>query len=47
MYWPKDEKVGSVYSKGDKLTLRYRILVHSGNHETSNIAQLFETYKKE
>lgn len=47
MYWPKDEKVGSVYSKGDKLTLRYRILVHSGNHETSNIAQLFEAYKKE
>lgn len=47
MYWPKDEKLGSVYSKGDKLMLRYRVIIHSGNHETSNIAKHFEAYKSE
>jgi hypothetical protein len=47
MYWPKDEKVGSVYKKGDSVTLRYRVLVHSGNHEFSDIAGRFEAYKKE
>ena len=47
MYWPKDEKLGSVYSKGDKLTLRYRVIIHSGNHETSNIARHFEAYKRD
>lgn len=47
MYWPKDEKLGSVYSKGDKLTLRYRVIIHAGNHETSNIARHFEAYKSE
>jgi hypothetical protein len=47
MYWPKDEKVGSVYRKGDKLTLRYRVMIHSGNHESSNISNLFEAYKSE
>ena len=47
MYWPKDEKLGSVYSKGDKLMLRYRVIIHSGNHETSNIARHFEAYKIE
>ena len=47
MYWPKDEKLGSVYSKGDKLMLRYRVIIHSGNHETSNIARHFEAYKSE
>jgi len=47
MYWPKDEKLGSVYSKGDKLMLRYRVIIHAGNHETSNIAKHFEAYKSE
>ena len=47
MYWPRDEKAGSVYRKGDKLTLRYRVIIHSGNHETSNIAGQFEAYKSQ
>jgi hypothetical protein len=47
MYWPKDETIGTKLAKGEKVALRYRVLVHSGNHETAKIAELFEKYKKE
>ena len=47
MYWPEDEKKGTVLSKGEKVVLRYRVLVHAGNHETAKIAELFEKYKTE
>ncbi|MFN8348923.1 MAG: PmoA family protein [Spirosomataceae bacterium] len=46
MYWPQDDKATTM-KKGEKLTLRYRVLVHTGNHQTANVAQLFEKYKKE
>ena len=31
--------------KGEKLTLRYRVVVHTGNAQTANIGKLFEAYK--
>jgi len=46
MYWPQDDKA-TVMKKGEKLVLRYRVLVHSGNHQTANISSLFEKYKSE
>lgn len=46
MYWPQDDKA-TVMKKGEKLALRYRVLVHSGNHQTANISSLFEKYKSE
>jgi hypothetical protein len=35
------------FKKGDQIRLRYRVLVHSGNHLEANIAQEFEKYKSE
>lgn len=46
MYWPQDDKA-TVLKKGDKLALRYRVLVHAGDHKAANVAQLFEKYKSE
>ena len=47
MFWPQDEKLGTMLSKGQKITLRYRVVVHAGNHESAKIAELFEKYKVE
>lgn len=47
MYWPEDDTKGTQLAKGEKVTLRYRVLVHAGNHETAKIAELFEKYKAE
>ncbi len=47
MYWPQNEKEGTLLKKGQVLKLRYRVLVHSGDHVTANIAQLFENYKNQ
>lgn len=46
MYWPADDKETNL-KKGEKIALRYRILVHGGDTQKANIAQLFEQYKKE
>lgn len=46
MYWPQDDKA-TVLKKGEKLALRYRVLVHAGDHKGANVAQLFEKYKSE
>ena len=46
MYWPADDKATRL-KKGETLTLRYRVLVHAGDHQTANIAGLFEKYKAE
>jgi hypothetical protein len=46
MYWPEDGNE-SQFRKGDKITLRYRVLVHSGNHQEAGIAELFEKYSGE
>lgn len=46
MYWPENGK-NSSFKKGETLTLRYRVLVHSGNHEEAGIARHFEEYSSD
>jgi hypothetical protein len=46
MYWPENGE-NIVLNKGDTIELRYRILVHSGDHMDAGIARQFENYKKE
>jgi hypothetical protein len=46
MYWPENEK-NIVLKKGEQIKLRYRVLVHSGDHEEAKIAEEFEKYKSE
>jgi hypothetical protein len=46
MYWP--EKGDETFmTKGTVLNLRYRVLVHSGDHAQAKIAEAFEKYKSE
>ena len=42
--WPPND-TDFRFQKGDKTTLRYRVVVHSGDHKTADIAGLFEKYK--
>lgn len=46
MYWPADEKA-TVLKKGEKVKLRYRVLVHGGTNQEAGISRLYEQYKKE
>jgi len=46
MYWPRNEQ-NTILKKGDKIKLKYRVLVHSGDHQTAGIAKAFEQYAKE
>lgn len=46
MYWPENDK-NIVLKKGEQIKLRYRVLVHSGDHKKANIAEKFEKYSKE
>ena len=46
MYWPENGKTTEL-KKGEKINLRYRVLVHAGNSGEADIARLFEQYKKE
>ncbi|MDR2847773.1 MAG: PmoA family protein [Bacteroidales bacterium] len=46
MYFPKDDKA-TVLKKGEKATLRYRVVVHGGNTQQANIAGLYEQYCKQ
>lgn len=46
MYWPENDQ-NTLLRKGQEIKLRYRVLVHSGNHLEANIAQEFEKYKSE
>jgi hypothetical protein len=43
MYWPEGE--GTSLKKGEKLTLRYRVVVHSGDTDAAGIACLFLQYE--
>lgn len=46
MYWPEnDEEI--LLEKGEKLTLRYRVVIHSGTHSDADIAGEFEKYKNQ
>lgn len=44
MYWPEGNKIE--LAKGEKLTLKYRVVVHAGNEKTADIKTHFESYKK-
>ncbi|HSI77732.1 MAG TPA: PmoA family protein [Lunatimonas sp.] len=46
MYWPEDDKE-TVLAKGQKVMLRYRVLVHAGDHQGAGIAKHFEVYEGE
>ena len=46
MYWPENGKTTEL-KKGEKINLRYRVLVHAGKSGEADIARLFEQYKKE
>ena len=44
MYWPSDLEKGTILKKGDKIKLRYRVLVHEGDFQKANIAGEFDKY---
>ncbi|HHV85260.1 MAG TPA: hypothetical protein GXX42_05515 [Petrimonas sp.] len=46
MYWPENDK-NTILKKGQLIKLRYRVLVHSGDHVEAGIASEFEKYKSE
>ncbi len=46
MYWPENDEQTTL-KKGDKIHLRYRVIVHSGDTKEAGIAEEFEKYKKE
>ncbi len=46
MYWPENEK-NTLLKKGETITLRYRVLVHTGDNKEAKIAEQFEKYKNE
>ena len=46
MYWPQNDKETNL-KKGQTITLKYRVLVHSGDTSTAKIAEQFEKYKSE
>ena len=46
MNWPENDK-DVFMKKGTVLDLRYRVLVHSGDHTQAKIAEAFEKYKNE
>jgi hypothetical protein len=47
LYWPEDPENGTRLKKGEQIKLRYRVLVHTGDHKQADIAGQFERYKKE
>ena len=46
MYWPENGNT-TEFKNGDQITLRYRVLVHSGSHLEADIAEQFEKYTAE
>jgi hypothetical protein len=46
MYWPENGNE-TFMKKGTVLNLRYRVLVHAGDHVEAGIAKEFEKYRKE
>lgn len=46
MYWPENGKTTDL-KKGEKIVLRYRVLIHKGDSQEAGIATLFEQYMKE
>jgi hypothetical protein len=46
MYWPENDKA-TYLKKGETIELRYRVIIHSGDHVEAKIAELFEQYSTE
>ncbi|SHI76416.1 Methane oxygenase PmoA [Tangfeifania diversioriginum] len=46
MYWPENDK-NIILKKGEQINLRYRVIVHTGDHEEAKIAQEFVKYSNE
>ncbi|MEN6324060.1 MAG: PmoA family protein [Proteiniphilum sp.] len=46
MYWPAGDK-STQLKKGELIKLKYRVLVHSGDHIEAGIAQAFKKYQSE
>ncbi|MBQ0127808.1 MAG: PmoA family protein [Bacteroidales bacterium] len=46
MFWPEDDRA-TYYRKGDKVRLRYRVLVHKGCPKDAKIDELFKQYANE
>ena len=46
MYWPENGK-NTLLQKGQSLELRYRVLIHTGDHKEAGIEEQFAKYKKE
>ena len=46
MYWPENDKTTTL-KRGEKVALRYRVLVHAGDSRQAGIARLFNIYKGE
>jgi hypothetical protein len=46
MYWPADDQ-SSRLKKGEKIALRYRVLVHAGDANQAEISNRFEEYTKQ
>lgn len=46
MFWPENGKMTEL-KKGEKINLRYRVVVHAGDSGQAGIARLFEQYKGE
>ncbi len=46
MYWPEDGEKKEL-KKGEKIRLRYRVIIHSGDHKAADIAGEFEKFKNE
>ncbi len=44
LYWPEDPSTGTKIGKGEVIRLRYRVLVHSGDHKEANIQELYRRY---
>jgi hypothetical protein len=46
MYWPENE-TSTFMKKGTVMKLRYRVIVHAGDHNEAGIAKSFEKYRIE
>lgn len=46
MYWPENETLGNVFNKGENIKLKYRVLVHKGDHISAKIKERFEDFIK-
>ena len=46
LYWPEDLEKGTFIKKGESVSLRYRVLVHGGDHVEADIAGEFEKYTR-